>query len=144
VIKVYPLLRDSSKIEPFPTLFWLTCPFLAEQLSALEYQGYIKRLEQLLAEDERLRQEYYQNHRDYIAERWAALTEEDKALIEREGLTQVLKERGIGGLADWSKIKCLHLHYAHHLARGNIVGRWVENHFSIKECPRERALCDGF
>ncbi|HIC96436.1 TPA: DUF501 domain-containing protein, partial [Candidatus Bipolaricaulota bacterium] len=50
----------------------------------------------------------------------------------------------IGGLADWDKVKCLHLHYAHHLARGNIVGRWVEDRFSLKECGPERIICGEF
>jgi len=144
VIKVYPLLRDGSKIELFPTLFWLTCPTLIEQLSALEQRGYINEVERLLVEDEQLRQEYQRNHRHYVAERWAALTEEDRALVERRGLVPALRDRGIGGLSDWSKVKCLHLHYAHHLARGNVIGRWVENHFPLKECLPERVLCERF
>jgi hypothetical protein len=143
VIKVYPLLHGEGEAFPFPTLFWLTCPALIEQLSALEHRGYIKELEKQLAEDEELRQEYYQNHRDYIAERWAALTAEDRALVEERGLASVLKERGIGGLADWDRVKCLHLHFAHHLARENVLGRWIENHFPIEECSSERVLCDG-
>lgn len=140
VIKVYPLLHG----EPFPTLFWLTCPTLIEQLSALEQRGYIKERERLLAEDEQLRQEYQRNHRDYIAERWAALGEEDRALVEERGLASALKERGIGGIADWERVKCLHLHYAHHLARENVIGRWLENRFQLKECAPEQIICDGF
>jgi len=145
VIKVYPLLHG----EPFPTLFWLTCPTLIEQLSALEQRGYIKEIEKLLAEDERLRQEYHRNHRDYIAERWAALSAEDRALLERRcrgvwPYAPTLMERGIGGIADWNRVKCLHLHYAHHLARGNAIGRWIENHFQLRECPPEQVLCRRF
>ena len=142
VIKVYPLLKDDAKVELFPTLFWLTCPALIEQLSRLEHRGYIKRLEQLLASDDRLKHEYYQNHCDYIAERWATLTEEDKALIEREGLLEALKERGIGGIADWNRVKCLHLQYAHHLARGNAIGRWIEDRFPLVECPSGQVFCE--
>jgi len=145
VIKVYPLLRDGAgRACPFPTLFWLTCPTLIERLSRLEHQGYIKELERKLAEDGRLREEYYQNHRDYIAERWAALTPEDRALAAEKGLDKALRGRGIGGLADWDKVKCLHLHYAHHLARGNAIGRWVEDRFSLKECGPERIICGEF
>lgn len=142
VVKVYPLLRVSC--APFPTLFWLTCPALVEQLSRLEEHGYIKELEQALAGDERLRQEYQEDHRRYLAERWAALSGEDKALVEERGLTAALRGRGIGGLSDWDKVKCLHLHYAHHLARGSALGRWVESHFQLEECPPGRVLCQGF
>ena len=145
VIKVYPLLLNGAGGAcPFPTLFWLTCPTLREQLSALEQRGYIKEIERLLAEDEQLQQEYHQNHRDYIAERWKALSAEDRALLEKRGLAPALMERGIGGIADRNRVKCLHLHYAHHLAWGNAIGRWVENHFPLKECPPERVLCERF
>lgn len=143
VIKVYPLLRHGGRWEVFPTLFWLTCPTLREQLSQLEHRGYIEELERLLAEDDRLREEYHRNHHDYIAERWAALTEGDRRFVEEQGLAPVLKERGIGGLSDWSKVKCLHLHYAHHLARGSVIGRWLAERFSLEECPPERILCEG-
>ena len=39
-----------------------------------------------------------------------------------------LKNLGIAGMASFDAVKCLHCHYAHHLARpqdGNIVGEWV-------------------
>jgi len=143
VIKVYPLLRHDGEWEVFPTLFWLTCPTLREQLSQLEHQGYIEKLEERLAEDEQLREEYHRNHREYIAERWAVLTEEDRLFVEEKGLARALKERGIGGLADWNKVKCLHLHYAHQLARGNALGRWLEEHFPLEECPPERIICSA-
>ncbi|MGQ9478331.1 MAG: DUF501 domain-containing protein [Candidatus Bipolaricaulia bacterium] len=145
VIKVYPLLKNGAGEPcPFPTLFWLTCPALVEQLSRLEEHGYIKELEQALAGDERLRREYQEDHRRYLAERWAALTEEDKKLLEGKGLAEALRGRGIGGLSDWDRVKCLHLHYAHHLARGSALGRWLESHFQLEECPPGRVLCQGF
>ena len=39
-----------------------------------------------------------------------------------------LKNLGIAGMASFDAVKCLHCHYAHHIARpqdGNIVGEWV-------------------
>lgn len=145
VIRVYPLLANGAGgARPFPTLFWLTCPFLAEQLARLEQQGYVKAAEQALAADEQLRREYHDDHRRYLAERWAALSPEDQALAEEQGLAPALRERGIGGLADWDRVKCLHLHYAHHLARGSALGRWLEARFQLEECPPERARCQGF
>ena len=141
VIKVYPLLKEGSKWEPFPTLFWLTCPTLIRQLAKLEHQSYIARLERLIAEDERFRMAYRKNHEEYIAERWATLSPEDREFLERQGLAEALRQRGIGGLADWDKVKCLHLHYAHHLARENVVGRWLAEHFPLEECLPERVIC---
>ncbi len=143
VIKVYPLLKDNATIEPFPTLFWLTCPTLIEQLSRLEQRGYIKAVERALAADERLRQEYHEDHRRYLAERWAALSPEDRALAEEHGFAAALRAGGIGGIADWDRVKCLHLHYAHHLARGSAIGHWLESRFQLEECPSGRVVCQG-
>jgi len=41
-----------------------------------------------------------------------------------------LQTVGIAGIRDFSAVKCLHCHYAHHLARpehGNLIGLWVED-----------------
>jgi hypothetical protein len=41
-----------------------------------------------------------------------------------------LQTVGIAGIREFSAVKCLHCHYAHHLARpdhGNLIGRWVED-----------------
>jgi hypothetical protein len=137
VIQVYPLLE-----EPFPTTFWLTCPKATKRISEIEHQGYIKKLEKLISQDEALRKRYYKNHRDYIKERWRLLSEEDKDLLQKKGLAQVLK-KGIGGIEDFNRLKCLHLHYAHHLARENVIGEWLERSFEIEECPFEKVICLG-
>lgn len=134
VVKVYPLLKLESGVEPFPTLFWLTCPNVIEQLSRIEHAGWISRLERLLEEDEALHAEYVQNQRQYVEERWSTLTERDQRWMEAQGWAQGFAARGIGGLADWRRIKCLHLHYAHHLARRNAIGRWIDEHFTIQAC----------
>jgi len=133
VIKVYPLLRTKGRLEPFPTLFWLTCPNLIKQLSALEHRGWIARLEQRLQDDDALRAAYHLDHGRYRDERWQTLSEPDRALLLAKGWEGL--DRGIGGIADWDHIKCLHLHYAHHAARTSVVGRWLEERFQFAPCP---------
>lgn len=134
VIRVYPLIDE----KPFPTLFWLTCPSLIGQIARLEHQGWIERLEQLIERDPELRARYLRDHRAYIEERWRELSPEDREWVIERGLAPVFRERGIGGLRDRTKVKCLHLHYAHHQARGeNVIGEWLVEHFEIVECPAE-------
>lgn len=135
VVKVYPLLKLDAGTEPFPTLFWLTCSRIIEQVSRLENDGWIGRLERLLQEDDALKNSYERNQRQYVAERWKTLTPEDRRWMEAQGWSEGFASRGIGGLADWSRIKCLHLHYAHHLARENVIGQWLDEHFVIQPCP---------
>ncbi len=130
VIRVYPLLDE----RPFPTLFWLSCPALIQQISQLEYQGLIRVIEKLIQDDASLRARYHENHQAYIRERWAELTERDRRWIEAKGLASVFLKRGIGGLRDWSQVKCLHMHYAHHRARENVIGQWLDEHYALVEC----------
>ena len=130
VIRVYPLMDG----RPFPTLFWLSCPALVLQISRLEHQGVIEKLEQMIESSLRFRFSYHDDHRVYIEERWAELSQRDQRWVEREGLTSVFRERGIGGLQDWDKVKCLHMQYAHHQARENVIGRWMDEHFTIRPC----------
>lgn len=123
VLKVYPLIKAGASAEPFPTLFWLSCPALIAQVSKLEHQGWISRLEQELQSDPALAHQVEGDHRAYIKERWATLTLADRKWIRKQGWASFLLERGIGGIEDWTHIKCLHLHVAHHLARTNAIGQ---------------------
>ena len=52
VVENHPVLDDGS---PFPTLFWLTCPILAKRASALESEGRMKELNDVLGNDSDLR-----------------------------------------------------------------------------------------
>lgn len=145
VIKVYPLLKrgraSQASFEIFPTLFWLTCPIALQQISQLEYAGYIKKLEELIQKDKGFRDKYHEAHRSYIEERWQILKEEDKEFLKKNDLASSLLKRGIGGIKDFNRVKCLHLHYAHHLARDNIIGRFLEENFSLGECSPGNVYC---
>ena len=130
VIRVHPLVDE----KPFPTLFWLSCPALIAQISRIEHQGYIQKLETILSEDSELLAAYHQNHQKYIEERWSHLSEEEIELLESKNYTEVLRDYGIGGIRDWNTIKCLHLQYAQHLAMGNVIGEWIDQNFQISFC----------
>lgn len=137
VVRVYPLIDG----EPFPTLFWLTCGDLIVKLTRLEYQGVIDKLQRRILENPAFRARYHRDHHEYVEERWAELSDRDRRWVEERRLTSALRERGIGGLQDWSSVKCLHMHYAHHLARNNLIGEWLEKEFGVTpgDCsPRRR------
>ncbi|MBI4881060.1 MAG: DUF501 domain-containing protein [Planctomycetes bacterium] len=134
VLRCYPLRRAYGRVQPFPTLFWLACEHLDRQLARLERGGAIALLERALAADESLRAAVLADHRAYSEERWRALREEDRRVLEERALAGQARTRGIGGIRDFSTVKCLHLHYAHHLARGSAIGRWLESAFCIIPC----------
>ncbi|MFC5287160.1 DUF501 domain-containing protein [Actinokineospora guangxiensis] len=102
VVQTDPRLPDGT---PFPTLYYLTCPRLNSLVSTLETTGLMKEMTDRLAEDDALSSRYLAAHESYLAERDA---------IEPLG-TQVTA----GGMP--TRVKCLHVHVAHALAKGTGV-----------------------
>lgn len=144
VVRVAPLLKNEQEIEPFPTLFWLTCPILVEQLSRLEEQGVIGLLEEQIERDAELQKSYRQDHLRYAHERFSLLSPEDQKLLADRGWLESLQDRGIAGVTELQSVKCLHAHYAHHLARGSVIGRWLEERFQFYWCPPDNVRCQRF
>lgn len=126
VRRCYPIRMHGDRPTPFPTLYWLASESLVKRISHVEREGWIKRLEAEIAADAALAEAFRADHRRYIEQRWKLLEEEDRELVRQFRMEPDLLKRGIGGLLDFGKIKCLHLHYAHHLADENTVGRLLE------------------
>ncbi|HEX6208542.1 MAG TPA: DUF501 domain-containing protein [Actinomycetota bacterium] len=122
VIRNHPVDRDGN---PFPTLYWLTCPEAVAGVSRLESEGWIARLDERVEEDPECRERFEDAALDYAAER--------ERLFPGAGALS-----GVGGSG--GGIKCLHAHYAHHLAGGaNPIGAWVAERVEpIHEEPRGR------
>jgi len=134
VLRCRPLRKDRARPEPFPTLFWLACDAVAAQIARLEYAGGVVELERRIAADPELRARVRADHDAYVAERWSLLTDDEISRAEAAGVAGALRERGIGGIADRDTVKCLHLHYAHHLARGSTIGAEIERLARIDLC----------
>jgi len=84
--------------HPFPTQFWVTCPYLVAAISRLEAVGGVERWSRAAADDPEL------------AESLAAA--QDAQRRERPEL-----DAGIGGSTRAGSLKCLHAHAAFALAR---------------------------
>lgn len=111
VVRVDPRLEDGT---PFPTTFWLACPLLRSAVGRMEADHEMVRLNEALAEDDALRAEYAATAERYVAFR-DALGEPGPPL---DGAPTA------GGMP--KRVKCLHVHLAHHLATGdNPVGAHV-------------------
>lgn len=134
VLRCHPLRQGGERFEPFPTLYWLTCPEITYVLSKLEHDGWILKLGERLRTDEAFRAEVERDHQAYSDERWGLLSEDERAEVVRRGLERDLRQRGIGGIRDRTSVKCLHLHYAHHLARGSAIGRALDEVAEIRPC----------
>ncbi len=138
VILNRPLLPSQGDFEPMPTIFWLTCPFLVEEVSKLESAGAVKRYERMILESRELAEAYAQAHQAYKNERLSLLLPEELDLVRKKGLTSLLCT-GIAGVSHPRRVKCLHAQLAHFLAgRENPIGQRVSQELSALFCPDVR------
>ena len=107
VLRNAPLLDDGT---PMPTRYWLIGKALVAAIGRLEAAGGVNQ-----AEAEIDPPAIAAAHARYAAERDACLP---------AGHTGPRPSGGVGGTR--TGVKCLHAHYAYHLAGGDdSVGRWV-------------------
>ncbi len=135
VITCSPLQHQRGRFVPFPTLYWLVCPQLCRTLANLERGGVIKQLEAEIAGNATFLAAISNDHDDYIVRRWATLSPEERNYVERESLAEKMRSRGIGGIMNHATVKCLHTHFAHHLACGSTIGRWIATKYPVTPCP---------
>ncbi|ABR30063.1 hypothetical protein SU69_00990 [Thermosipho melanesiensis] len=136
VIKSLPV-RDG---KPFPTLNYLTCPYLVKEVSRLEEKGMIKEVEKIIEEDEEFKEKLFQAHRKVIEERDSYFELDE--ISEFKQWREKLKNVGTGGISNFSKVKCLHLHLADFLVGiKNPVGKLVYERLGEIECKDK--YCEG-
>lgn len=109
VLRNAPFMDDGT---PMPTRYWLCDPEVTIAVSRLEADGGVNR-----AEAEIDSAELEDAHRRYAAERDSLIDDDHRG------------PRPSGGVAGTrTGVKCLHAHYAWHLAGGDDpVGRWVHD-----------------
>ena len=116
---------------PFPTVFWLTCPYVRSRVASFESRGMIEDVRRRIREDAQFRLEYEDANTRYALLRMGLLDAADRAVLQMDaqmdgpgaGVLRVIEESGIGGAADWTGVKCLHMNVADFMAgNANPVG----------------------
>jgi uncharacterized protein len=120
----YPAVTEQAPFDddgrPFPTTYYLTCPWLVAALARVEAAGGVERWSQEAAGDPDLR---------------ASLERADREQRELRPELDV----GIGGTRAPGKLKCLHAHAAFALARpGYELGEAVLAEAGERWCPDAR------
>jgi len=123
VIRVSSLVDD----KPFPTLFWLVDPALCYRIDQAEAGGLIERFQQRVDADAELQRGMRQDHLAYIALREAYMRPADRRRLRELHLTEALAQKGVGGIANFTRIRCLHTWYGAHLVVPNTVGKMLDN-----------------
>lgn len=126
-IMTSPLLEDGT---PFPTLYWLTCPWLSAYVDGLESSGVASEWRARLAEDPVLA---------------ARMRDADGAYRDARaraaGGTDPCGSVGIAGQRDPLATKCIHAHVAAALAGiGDPIGEDVVAGADPVWCPDEVCL----
>lgn len=98
-VQTHPRLEDGT---PFPTLYYLTCRRLNSLIGTLEASGVMQEMTDRLSADPELAAAYRRAHESYLA--------------ERDALEPLGTDVSAGGMP--GRVKCLHVHVAHSLAKG--------------------------
>lgn len=115
--------------EPFPTVFWLTCPYLMKICGKLEAALFHKNIESEIEKSEKLKHEFRDAHRKMkeIRQKLA-----EAASIE---IPPSVMNTGIAGVRNTSSVKCLHAHLAAALAGiESPVSRALYEAITVFEC----------
>ena len=101
VVVTQPRLADGT---PFPTTYYLTCPRAVAACSSLESEGLMAEMNQRLSSDHDLALAYRRAHEAYLR--------------DRAGFGEVEEIDGISAGGMPTRVKCLHVLFAHALAAG--------------------------
>lgn len=113
-----PAFTDAG--EPFPTTYWLTCPWLVASLARLEAAGGVERWSRAAASDPVLAGSL------------------ERADADQRRIRPEL-DVGIGGTRHPGALKCLHAHAAFALARpGYELGERILREAGERWCPDRR------
>ena len=122
VIRVASVVDD----KPFPTLYWLVGAELCLRIDRLEAAGWIARLQDRVDASTTLRQAMQDDHARHREARSRFLSDAERQLLSERGMQAALDERGIGGISEPTRIRCLHTWYAAHLVSPNTIGRLID------------------
>lgn len=118
VIQVESMVNN----KPFPTLFWLVDKQLNYVIDQLEAGGLIARLQADIDASEDLQLALKKDHLAHIELRDKLMLAAQKQTLSDLGFANVFENRGIGGIENFTRIRCLHTYYAAHLVVPNTIG----------------------
>ena len=126
VIRVASLVDE----KPFPTLFWLVDPALCYRIDQVEAAGLIKQLQLRIDADTDLQESMGKDHRAHILLRKKYMSPSVSQRLQALNFEAALAKKGIGGIADFTRIRCLHTWYGAHLIVPNTVGALLDDYWS--------------
>ncbi len=125
------VIRVASLVDgkPFPTMFWLIDKELCYRIDREEAGGLIQQMQLQVDADPALQSAMVADHAAHVQLRNSHISEAMKAELNALNFYEVLQSRGIGGIEDPARIRCLHTWYAAHLVIVNTIGTLLDDHW---------------
>ena len=133
----------SRKLRPFPTTFWLVCPYLVRLAGEVESKGGVRELEEFMT----ARNMFHEWRRYNLQHQVIRLVLAGKCRVFRKYHAKVFRSvmrSGIGGMKQTGiiSVKCLHLQTASFLALGRHPGgEWLRQKGLCSDCSGARSCC---
>lgn len=130
IILVHPFYNN----KPFPTIYWLSCPVIKEDISKIEDTGYIEVLKNKKNYSKEFQKKLDNAHRRYSKARVDLLDKNKLKSAKQKSvdLFKMLQNSGVAGIREKEGVKCLHGHYADYIVTGNNpVGKEVSKKVEI-------------
>ena len=131
----------SCRLRPFPTTFWLTCPYLVRRAGMIESQGGVRELEEYMTRNNMLH-EWMEYNLQPQAVRLGLMGKFSRRYMSRyhSRIFRSVMHSGIGGmkLGENITVKCLHLQTAAYIALGRHPGsEWLKSVGLCGECTQK-------
>ena len=134
----------SRKGRPFPTAFWLVCPYLSHKAGVLESQGGVRELEAAITDLHEWRR--YNLLHQAVRLELTRKCERRFMFRHRRKIYRSVMRSGVGGIkqGDAVSVKCLHLQAASFIALGRHPGsKWLRSKGLCSDCGGEHSCCQS-
>ena len=139
VIICSPISCNSRVIRPFPTTFWLTCPYLTKLAGKIESQGGVSQLEEYIKSNGLIHDwTKYNLLHQFIRSALINKNLREFLMRQKSNLFRNLMRGGVGGIkykAGEVNAKCLHLQTASFLALNyHPCSEWLKSKSLFGSC----------
>lgn len=128
VVVLHPLCHgevstpDDINYTALSNVFWLTCPYLNEKVHTIESRGMLSRIQSEIADNRHLTEMMQTAHAHFYFLRRSIFYRVSGRVYDEDMMQHF--NSGIGGVADTTALKCLHMHYCHFVVcPENFAGR---------------------
>ena len=135
------VIRVASIVDgiPFPTLYWLADNNLSDLIYNYESRGATNQIQELIDDSESLQRRMIRDNETHIQRRAEYFDAPIRDRLKRLGIEEEFNKKGIGGNANFLRVRCLHAFLAAHLVEANVVGNLVLKVYG-EEDPLVKAL----